>query len=633
MSERHMRRADEHLAALIANLPEVYQPIYGYITDAVSRDADLPRTDHILAAADAVAAERGRPLRVLDLGSAQGYFCFLLAERGHQVVGVEYLAQNIAVSRALAERHPDLDVDFIHDDLGVVPGLVTESRFDLVLGLSILHHMVHRDGLESTVALVRALAEAVPFGLFEMARCEEPVYWAPSQPADPRVTLAPYPFIRQIGRSHTHLSSVDRPLLFCSTSHAWVTEALMPIRSYAESSHPGAAEVLAGKRRYYQLDGLMLKISARFGEAIDPGLLDDLQAELRREHAMLDELRSAGFDVPTAVEFSDHDGEVLIARTTQPGELVSDLLGTDRFDADEVVRQVASQLAALEAMGYFHHDLRTWNVLWDDDQRRAHLIDFGSIGPAPDDVSWPHDARFSFLLFLNALATRTPEPMGLDAPRSAIASPAELPPHMLALVTTALSIGVGEPFFSRVAAAALAPGAIDAEHAPLSSVWLHRIGTRLATQSTHDWAEHAQLSDELNRLQHELHELRIDLMNRQAANETLTDQVIQERERTAAVAVERDQFFDAYMATHTQVGYAHQELDRLTAEIAEHEQANASSAAAFDASLAASRAEHHAERLRADALQRELASVTTSTSWRATAPIRRALDRLRSARR
>jgi len=94
------------LTALVAALPEVYQPIFGHpeLSGQVSRVCDN-RLDHILRICEAVEQAVNRPLRVLDLGCAQGYFSLSLAARGAVVRGVDFLEENIAVCTALAEEH------------------------------------------------------------------------------------------------------------------------------------------------------------------------------------------------------------------------------------------------------------------------------------------------------------------------------------------------------------------------------------------------------------------------------------------------------------------------------------------------------------------------------------------------
>src|SRR4051794_6334164 len=124
---------DDSLDEAIARLPEQYQPIYGRAELASAREAALPRTDMILSCIDRIAEVVGRPLRILDLGSAQGYYCFLAAERGHHSTGVENLPVNVEVARRIALQHPDLHVDFVEANLVDVTTAVEYGDFDVVL--------------------------------------------------------------------------------------------------------------------------------------------------------------------------------------------------------------------------------------------------------------------------------------------------------------------------------------------------------------------------------------------------------------------------------------------------------------------------------------------------------------------
>jgi O-antigen chain-terminating methyltransferase len=138
--------ADLELEKLIAQLPEVYQPIYGRPDLSSSRTAQSARLDVLLDLADGIAEQLGRPIRVLDLGSAQGYLAFRLAERGHAVIGIDYNASNVAVSVAIAARHPQLDTTFFEGDVVDVGTIVDLDGIDLVIGMSVLHHVAHSDG-------------------------------------------------------------------------------------------------------------------------------------------------------------------------------------------------------------------------------------------------------------------------------------------------------------------------------------------------------------------------------------------------------------------------------------------------------------------------------------------------------
>ena len=228
---------ESDLQSLINELPEVYQPIYGHPEFGSSRDSASPRMTALVSAVRLIGEALGRPLRILDLGSAQGFTSFTLAELGHQVVGIEMQQVNVDVARRLAKENPELSTEFVVGDIADTQKLVDLSTFDVVLGLSVLHHISQRDGHDMTVELIQTLVDNVPFGLYEMASSSEPLYWAAALPNDPRITLAPYAFVREIARSRTHLSEIERPTFLCSRTHVVVSERLIEIESVTSRSH------------------------------------------------------------------------------------------------------------------------------------------------------------------------------------------------------------------------------------------------------------------------------------------------------------------------------------------------------------------------------------------------------------
>ncbi len=424
---------NSRVLTLVAELPEIYQPIYGQPQVQGSRTADSQRISLVSGIVDGLATLLGRPLAILDLGSAQGYVDFRLAEAGHRVVGIELLDKNIAVARAIHEQHPDLDVAFVEGNIVDCASLVDPTQFDLVLGLSVLHHVIDRDGHDRAVDLVRTLADAIPHGVFEMALASEPVFWAPSLPADPRVTLAPYAFIREIGRSGTHLSDVQRPLLFASATHVLTAAGLRAIDTWGDQAHADAAH--HGLRRHFQVGGDLVKIAARFTDDAEDGVLEVYRQELRNEAHVLELLAASACEAPRLVEFVDGADESIIVRTSYPGVLLSDV-APSLSDGQRalVTGQVLTSLAELEAQGLYHSDLRLWNVIWDPGTARAHLIDHGSVGPVPTDVVWPHDGYFSFLVWLVSLWGPFDDQTGIRVPRTSRLDQADHPAAVVALI-------------------------------------------------------------------------------------------------------------------------------------------------------------------------------------------------------
>lgn len=215
----------EHaLTDLVAALPERYQPIYGHAEWASAARRCDDRAAMILSIAKSISGIEKRPLRVLDLGCAQGFFGLTLAANGMQVHGIDVLDANVAVCKVLNKEH-NLDATFEVARLQDHIAAIGRDTYDLVLGLSIFHHVIHSEGLERAKELLGVLASKIPHAIFEFALAEEPVHWAPSQPADVRSLLAPYSCVSELGRFPTHLSSVTRPMLFASNSVRWIDGA------------------------------------------------------------------------------------------------------------------------------------------------------------------------------------------------------------------------------------------------------------------------------------------------------------------------------------------------------------------------------------------------------------------------
>ncbi len=219
------------LLALVHALPERYQPIYGHpeLSDTVSRPCE-DRLEAIVAVHDALEEELGRPVRVLDLGCAQGFFSMNLAARGALVVGLDFTKANVDVCQALAAEWPSLDAAFVTGRIEEFATLLGPDDFDLVLGLSVFHHLVHEHGAQAIAGLIGHIAARIPHGVYEMALQSEPLYWGPAQPDDPRTLLAGYRAVSEIGEHGTHLSAIGRPLLFVSDQYSYHDGALTALR-------------------------------------------------------------------------------------------------------------------------------------------------------------------------------------------------------------------------------------------------------------------------------------------------------------------------------------------------------------------------------------------------------------------
>lgn len=394
-------RTDEALVeAAVAKLPYMYQPIYGHpeLSNPASRSCE-DRLVYILAVHDALTTALKRPLRVLDLGCAQGFFCHHLASRGARVHGIDFLQESIDVCKALAYERGDKVSIFENRNVDEFLPSIQKGEYDLVLGLSVFHHLIHENGIERVRELLFNLGRVTLACLFELALSEEPLYWGPSQPTSASEQLDDFAFVHEIGRVGTHLSPIRRPLFFASNSFWYLGGRAGRFVKWTSVSNEVAGNFYEGTRRFFFGEGLLIKHfqldHLRWGKHNNE--------ELQRESEFL---RSAPDDlvVPKIVEAGENSVEAWLIRECLPGDTLDRkmaMLSVD-YDPHQVVRDVLLQLVRLEKYGFFHSDIRTWNVLIE--AGRAAIIDYGAITRTPSDVTWPHDVVLAFLIFVQEVS-------------------------------------------------------------------------------------------------------------------------------------------------------------------------------------------------------------------------------------
>ena len=79
------------------------------------------------------------------------------------------------------------------------------------------------------------------------------------------------------------------------------------------------------------------------------------------------------------------------------------------YDVDRVLGDILDELCALEEAGFYHTDIRIWNVILRDDGG-ASLIDFGALSTVNHDANWPDNALLSFWMFAWCTIERVARP-------------------------------------------------------------------------------------------------------------------------------------------------------------------------------------------------------------------------------
>jgi len=412
---------DDALIGLVGALSEIYQPIFGHpeFATGVHRGCE-DRWFHISRIHRLLESMLGRPPRVLDLGCAQGFFSFRLAELGATVLGIDFQPANIAVCNALAASHSHLNVRFKLGLIEQVIARLAHEQYDLVLGLSVFHHTVHRTGAKAVTNMLSALAEKTVAGVFEMALAHEPVEWSRSQPQDPCQLLEGFAFVHELARSATHLSAIARPLYVASNRYWFLGGTAAAFDTWQAESHALAGRASRGTRRYYFGNGLVAKV-------FDLTLAGCLEANVREHDNEVAFLRAPPpcFPAPRLLAHGRDEHEAWLVRECLPGELLSHHIGSGKpYDAKTILLDVLEQLAALQAVGLFHDDLRAWNVLIAADGH-ATVIDYGAISMAGHDCAWPHNLFLAFMIFMHEIITANisrPDPLRLP-----LLNPGQLP--------------------------------------------------------------------------------------------------------------------------------------------------------------------------------------------------------------
>ena len=618
---------------LVSQLPEVYQPIYGHpdLSSSVSRPC-YDRLEKISGIHDALRNLLGREVRVLDLGCAQGFFSFNLAKSGASVHGVDFLDKNIDLCQALSKENPALHLSFEENRIENVLDNIEIGQYDLVLALSVFHHITHEKGKTFVKELFDKLASHAAVLVVEMALSEEPLYWAAAQPENPRYFLDSIAFVHEIGRHSTHLAPIPRPL-FVASNKCWVIgNNAEYFESWAENPHAFAKGVHEGSRRYFYGKNHFLKL-LRF----------DHRLGARNEQEYAQELRVRGMfhsSVPASALLgfgrSEQEGWLLSERIH--GRLLLDLLREGaHFNRESVILSVLEQLALFEAHGLYHDDVRAWNVMIDE-QGRAHVIDYGSISEKAEDCVWPNNIFLSFLIFIREVVTgdvEEPDPL-----RTISISPLRLPMPYQAWIHSLWKIPAGEWKFSTMYESLLEFSGKNQEKEPFEKapmdVWMGAMEEAVQQQTTFvKYTRQKQFeeiqycrevfeniaatqSKEINLLKDAVHGFKDLLSARLLDSEELLEEHSQSASRTSSLEAE-------LLRSRKKLEALEQRFAMVKEQSARYERRVAAAEAEIKTNLSQIKdlnTHSHHWWTQASKFERDLLDIKGSLSWRMTAPVR-----------
>lgn len=365
---REMKEIKEYINAL----PEVYQNIYGYHEfDGESSRHCEQREEVVVNIIKKYQQKLGKKnLRILDLGCAQGYYSFSLAAQGCVVEGIDLLDQNISLCKVL-QKENQLDCCFRKEKITLeMVQMLEDKKYDVILLFSVIHHICNEYGFEYARKLLETLVQKCTFMLTELALKEEPLYWRERLPEDYSVWFENIAFFDEQAFFETHLSEFRRPLLFCSAQYVFVNNIFHKIDRYSIKAYQGKKE--DPSKRYYFCDGKSTLIKC-FRNA-DKSFMDDL----RREISFLRENQDLMF-LPRVLFTKDQNNCIIEVTGIRYGRLLwDDIRAHKSLDMNQVFLGVLNNCVELETRGWFHGDLRIWNIVVDEDGT-GRLIDFGNV--------------------------------------------------------------------------------------------------------------------------------------------------------------------------------------------------------------------------------------------------------------
>lgn len=392
---------NSELSALVNALPEFYQPIYGHSEwDNKPLRSCKDRLSVIEKIYNDLSKELGRPLRVLDLGCAQGFFSLNLALRGGIITGVDFCEQNIRLCKFLANEHPNVKAEFICAKIEDFLLTVKDGEYDLILCLSILHNISKYLGVKKVQDMISDLSQKINVGIFEFA-----LEWVHTSyiPADYRDFLLGFSFIRELTNTdHRNGSGIKRPLCFASNKFTWFkTFGVLKVDSVSYHVH----------RYLPKKDLIHFHCGDKFIKFFyvkSQGQLDKVQQEIQ----FLKEF-SGQRGLPKLLEVhveQDKNGiRVFIVRDKLEGVTLTEKISSgEKIDRWDVIKQSLQWMIFFEQHDYYHGDIQTPNFIYGKDGK-IYPIDYEEIRHQPIVFVWPYKVNLLFLIFMNAVLDLRPE--------------------------------------------------------------------------------------------------------------------------------------------------------------------------------------------------------------------------------
>lgn len=332
---------------------------------------------------DLLSAELNRPLRVLDLGCAQGFFSLHAAKWGGTVTGVDFSAENIALCNLLAAENPDFKVNFVQTAVEDFLPTVKADEYDLLLCFN-----VPFSGFEKVQAQLMDLAQKIEIGLFEFALASENL--VAGLPVNYREFLTDFSFVRAL--SYNETKPAKRPLCFTSNRYTYFENlGLLKIDKIFIS--PYSARTIC----YFCGDKFV-----KLFFITDQEQYDRSQCEINFLNTFGGQ-RGLPNICATVTEQDDAGIRITVVRDLIHGKALREkIFDGEEFDRWDVIRQMLEWMILFEQQGYYQGDIGAHNIIYCADGK-VYPVDYETISSTPRLSLWLYSAKLQFLYFMNTL--------------------------------------------------------------------------------------------------------------------------------------------------------------------------------------------------------------------------------------
>ena len=359
---------------LVKKLPEIYQKIYKHpeYDSSSSRGCD-DRADAIIPIIKEYQKKtKKKKTKILDIGCAQGFYGFKLAEQGCDVKGIDFCPENIDLCKAIADENKiKISFEKVIFDKEFIDN-IKNIDFDIVLVLSVFHHIAHEKGFDYAKDLMDSLSKKAKIVITELALKEEPLYWNDNLPQVYYDWVKDFAFYKEIQFFPTHLSGINRPLLFCSNSYVLCNGLLYPFEEFSDKSFKNGIKTFY--KKYYLNKNILIKKTEKIPNDAHS---EYVFKEACHEISILENYSDKISFFPKKVSFEKNEKSIIAVYQIKKGILLYDLIN-EKLDKERIISDVLDQLIELENNNLFHSDIRLWNVVCLPDGS-SQLIDIGAI--------------------------------------------------------------------------------------------------------------------------------------------------------------------------------------------------------------------------------------------------------------